>query len=458
MKPVVAIVGRPNVGKSSLFNRLTRTQAALVDDYAGITRDRHYGQAAWNGREFLVVDTGGFLADNSQELAADIREQIQQALQDADVIVFLLDARTGVSPFDHDLLKLFHAISKPVLFVVNKIDGPEQDLLLYDFFSLGVTTLYPLSCLHRYGLNDVLDALTAAFPSLPNEASQALADAANPPVKIAVVGRPNVGKSSLINRLLGEERMIVSDLPGTTRSAVDSLCEIDGKAYLLIDTAGIRRKSRVDARVEKFSIIKALRSLERCDIALIVLDAEQGITEQDVRVASYAYERGCGCMLLLNKWDLVPKGAHISKKLYDDLREATRFMAFAPMLSISARTGQRLGKILPQVDDIFAQYTLRLTTHRWNNILQEAVARNEPPLHKGKRLKFYYMAQISEKPPTLVLFVNFPEAVHFSYKRYLTNQLRQASGLNHAPLRLIFRQRTGYIDFTGRKKRSVRKK
>lgn len=454
MKPVVAIVGRPNAGKSSLFNRLTRSQAALVDDTAGVTRDRHYGTVTWQDREFLLVDTGGLSEDPSQEFGLEIQQQIQQARQEADVIILLLDGKAGASPFDAELLNHFRAALQPVLFAVNKIDGPHQEVLLADFYQLGIGPLYPISSLHRYGVHDLMDALLEQLPvmaELPAVEEKA-------PIKVAVVGRPNVGKSSLVNRLLGEERMIVSDIPGTTRDVIDTLCDMDGRSWLLMDTAGIRRKNRVSERLEKFSVLKTLRSLERCDIALILLDASQGVTEQDVRVAAYAQDRGCGCLLLLNKWDLLPKGAEGAKKLYDSLREATRFMPFAPLLSISARTGLRTGKILPQAAEVFEQYITRLTTHRWNTLLEQAVKRNEPPLHKGKRLKFYFITQTGTHPPTLVAFVNYPEAVHFSYQRYLINQFRQGSGLDKVPLKLIFRQRTGFIDFSGRKAKGGRQK
>ena len=302
MKPIVAIVGRPNVGKSTFFNRITRTRDALVDDLPGVTRDRLYGHVNWDGIEFTLVDTGGFLRANEDDFADLIRFQIEQAIEDADMIVLVLDGKAGISPFDADLIKILREISKPVFYAVNKIDGVEKEVNLYDFYRFGIEKLYSLSAAHGYGMSDFLDDLVAVLGELGPEASL---DTPKDMIKLAVVGRPNVGKSSLINYILGEQRLLVSDIPGTTRGAIDSVCDVNGKSYLLIDTAGIRRKGRVSQRLEKFSIIKALRSLERCDVALIVLDVSEGITEQDITVAGYAHERGCGCVLLLNKWDLI---------------------------------------------------------------------------------------------------------------------------------------------------------
>jgi len=436
MKPVVAIVGRPNVGKSTLFNRITRTRDALVDDMPGVTRDRHYGNAVWNDVEFALVDTGGFVGKGEDDFASGIRYQILQAIEEADVIVLILDGKGGVSPFDVDIVKILRQVDKPVFYAVNKIDGFEQEAKLYDFYSLGVEKLYPISAEHRYGVFDFLDDLVEALP-------ETAANQAEDMIKLAVVGRPNVGKSSLINKLLGQDRLLVSDIPGTTRDAIDTVCEINKKSYLLIDTAGIRRKKKVSQKIEKFSIIKALKSLERCDVALIVLDAHQGVTEQDVTIAGYAYERGCGCIMLLNKWDIVEKDSKTEKKLQEHLRMEAKFLKFAPIMTVSALTGLRIAKILKHVDAVFEQYAGRIGTGPLNKILEQALERNEPSLHRGKRLKFYYCTQVSVKPPTIVCFVNFPDAVHFSYERYLINQIRDGAGLDKTPVRIIFRQRSG---------------
>jgi GTP-binding protein len=436
MKSIVVIVGRPNVGKSTFFNRVTGTRKALVDDFPGVTRDRHYSDAVWNGVDFTLVDTGGFPGGDEDNFAHKIRSQILQAIEDADVIILLLDGKSGISPFDEDVVRILRPLSQPVFFAVNKIDGVEQEVKLYDFYKLGIKKLYPISAEHRYGITDFLDDLTEILPKTDIEEDRDV-------VRLAVVGKPNVGKSSLINRMLGQQRLLVSDMPGTTRDAIDSLCKINEKPYLLIDTAGIRRKARVSKKLEKFSIIKALRSLDRCDVALIVIDAHQGITEQDINIAGYAFDRGCGCILLLNKWDLVEKDSKTSKEYYDRLRMQAKFLSFAPMTTISALTGQRVFKIFDIVEEVFRQYTLRMGTGQLNRIFEQAILQNEPSLYRGRRLKFYYATQISTRPPTFVCFVNYPDAVHFSYKRYLMNQIRDKAGLDKTPIRIIFRKRTG---------------
>jgi GTP-binding protein len=436
MKPIVAIVGRPNVGKSTFFNRVTRTRDALVDDFPGVTRDRHYRDASWNEIEFTLVDTGGFT--EGDEFSDGIRFQVLQAIEDADVIVLLLDGKAGISPFERDMVDLLRVTDKPVFYAVNKIDGAEQEIHVSDFFSLGVEPLFPISAEHRYGIIDLLDALVEGFSAFDKDPDQKAVEGS---IGLAVVGRPNVGKSSLINRILGEERHLVSDRPGTTRDAVDSVYQVGGKAYLLIDTAGIRRKGKVTRKIEKFSIIKALRSLDRCDVALIVLDANEGIAEQDISIAGYAFERGCGCIFLLNKWDLLEKDTHTAKQYLDELRMQAKFLTFAPAMTISALTGQRVAKIFKMVDDVFQQYAQRIGTGQLNRILETSTAKNPPPLHRGKPIKFYYSTQVTTKPPTFVCFVNYPQAVHFSYKRFLINQIRKQAGLDKTPLRILFRQR-----------------
>ena len=438
MKPIVAIVGRPNVGKSTFFNRITRSKDALVDNFPGVTRDRIYGDASWNDTEFTLVDTGGFVLEDEDDFTQQIRFQVQQAIEDADVITLLLDGKQGISPFDKDIVEILRSITKPVFYVVNKIDGQEQEKNMYDFCGLGIDKLYPVSAEHRYGISDFLDDLILALPEFAPEKSQDI-------IKLAVVGRPNVGKSSLINRILGENRLLVSHIPGTTRDAIDTVCDINGKSYLLIDTAGIRRKGKVSKKLEKFSIIKALRSLDRCDVALIVMDADEGTTEQDINIAGYAFERGCGCILLLNKWDLIEKDTNTAKKHYDQLRMEAKYLSFAPAITISALTGQRVSKIFKLVDEVYSQYAMRIGTGQLNRILDQAIKKNEPSLHRGKRLKFYYATQVSAKPPTFICFVNYPDAVHFSYKRYLVNQIRAEAGLDKTPVRLFFRQRTGRL-------------
>ncbi len=433
MKPIIAIVGRPNTGKSTLFNRITRTKNALVEDFPGVTRDRIYGDATWDDIEFSLVDTGGFVDGDVDGFAHQIRFQVHQAMEDADVIVLLLDGKDGVSPFDRDLIQILRRETKPVFYAVNKIDGLEKEPKIFDFYDLGIEEFYPISAEHGYGIPDLLDALVQTFPSHRSESTDA--------IRLAIVGRPNVGKSSLVNRLLGQERVLVSDIPGTTRDSIDTVCRIDGRTYNLIDTAGIRRKGRVSQKLEKFSIIKALRSLERCDVALILIDAAAGITEQDVRIAGYAYERGCGIILLLNKWDLVEKDTRTASKYIEQLRYEAKFLSFAPAMTISALTGLRAQKIFSLVEEVYGQYTMRLGTGQINKIIERAAFRTQPSLYRGRRIKLFYTTQVSEKPPTFVCFANYPREIHFSYQRYLMNQLRLEAGLDKTPIRLIFRKR-----------------
>lgn len=436
MKPIVAVVGRPNVGKSTFFNRVTKTKDAIIDNFPGVTRDSIYRDAVWNDTQFTLVDTGGFMGGDDDDIIAKVRFQVKEAVDNADVIIMMLDGKGGVSPFDHDIIKMLRTAGKQVFYVVNKIDGDEKEINLYDFYNLGIENPYSLSAEHGYGVPDFLDVLVDKMPRVVHEKSLDI-------IKVAVIGRPNVGKSSLINRILGKERHIVSNMPGTTRDAVDSIYEIKGKPYLLIDTAGIRRKGKVSEKIEKFSIIKALKSLDRCDVALIIIDASEGITEQDISVAGYAFERGCGCIFLLNKWDAVEKDDKTRKKLIERLRYDAKFLNFAPAMVISAKTGHGVSKIFNLVEEVYGQYERRIGTGELNRIFEVAAKKTEPPLYKGRRLKFFYATQVSVKPPTFVCFVNFPDGVHFSYSRYLVNQIREGSGLDKTPVKIIFRKREG---------------
>jgi GTP-binding protein len=434
MKPIVAIVGRPNVGKSSLFNRMTGSRKALVDNFPGVTRDRNHGDAQWDGILFTVVDTGGFTDFKSEELDESIRFQVMQAIEEADAIILLFDGREGVNPIDTDLVQKLRQSQKPVFFTVNKIDGPKQELGLSDFSSFGVERLYPVSAEHGYGMREFMDSLVAVLPesTLSHSSDQ---------IRIAVVGRPNVGKSSLVNRLLGDDRLVVSDIPGTTRDAIDTVCRVKEKEYLLIDMAGIRRKARVRKKLEKFSIIKALRSLDRCDIALVMMDASEGVTDQDATIASYALERGRASIILLNKWDLVEKGLTTVKEYVEAVRERLKFVRFAPVMTISALTGLRVVRIFDSVDALYEQFVRHTGTGQLNRDVQRIVRRHQPPSFRGRRVRFYYATQIRSGPPTFVCFVNYPEGIRVSYQRYMVNELRELLGLQQTPIRLFFRKR-----------------
>ena len=434
MKPIVAIVGRPNVGKSTLFNRITRSRKALVDNSPGVTRDRNYGDARWDEVSFTVVDTGGFSDFEAEGFGPLVRYQVMQAIEEADAIVMLLDGREGATPVDTDLIYQLRRLSKPVLYGVNKIDGPRHESLLSDFSVLGVDPLYPVSAEHGYGVHDLLDALIAVLP-------RSTPEAAPDRIRLAVIGRPNVGKSSLINRLLRDERLLVSEIPGTTRDAVDTICKVNKKEYVLIDTAGIRRKGRVRKKLEKFSIIKALRSLNRCDIALVMMDASEGVTGQDANIAGYALERGRACIILLNKWDLVEKDSKAAERYVNEVKDRLKFLSFAPILTVSALTGQRAFKIFDWVETVYKQYTTRISTGRLNRIFEAIINQHQPSSYHGRRIKFYYATQISVAPPRFVCFVNYPEGIHFSYERYIINRLREGLGLDRTPIRLIFRKR-----------------
>ncbi len=442
MKPVVALLGRPNVGKSTLFNRITGSRQALVDDMPGVTRDRKYCEASWDDVDFLLVDTGGFLSSDEDYFAGDIKEQLDIVITEADTLVLIMDARDGVTPHDRELAMVLRKACKPLFYLVNKCESRKLSEEIFDFYSLGIDKFYPVSAEHGIGVGDFLDDMIKTFPKV-----NGVEDEKDNKIKIAVVGRPNVGKSSLVNRLFGEKRVIVNKLAGTTRDCVELTIEHGNGKFSLIDTAGIRRKGKVKQKIEKFSIIKSLQSMDNCDVALILIDVTEGVTDQDVTIAGYAEKRGCGVLFLLNKWDLSEKQGKNQKELLEDLRYKAKFLAHAPAMTISAVTGLRTRKIFKVVEKIYDQYSCRINTGLLNRIIADAVLRVEPPLYKGKRLKFYYSAQVSTRPPAFVCFVNFPDAVHFSYKRYLLNQIREISGLGMIPLRLYFRARSGNREF-----------
>ena len=434
---IVALVGRPNVGKSTLFNRITKTRKAIVDSTPGVTRDRHYERVNWDDRYFILIDTGGLDTDDSDNMVSIIRSQTLQAIEEADIILFLLDAREGLTPADHEVAELLRKTAKPIYHVVNKIDGPElETTLLPQFYELGVETLWPVAAEHGYGVRDLLQ-----------EVSEQLKKSAevSPPdtnrIRIAFFGRPNVGKSSLINRLVGEERMVVSDIPGTTRDSVDIILTQKNKSYLLIDTAGIRRRGKVTGKLEKFSVMRALSALERCDLALLLIDAGEGITEQDTKVIGYTQDSGRACILVINKWDLVRGDKKKQKHILTEVEMATPFVGFAPTLTVSALTGGGVKQIFPTVQSVYSQYQQKFRTNRLNLLLRDAVDSHPPAMHQGKRLKFYYTTQIGTKPPTFVIMTNYPKGVHFSYYRYLTNQFRKGLGLDKTPVKIVLKER-----------------
>lgn len=435
---IAAIVGRPNVGKSTLFNRLIRRNQALVFDVPGVTRDRNYAQISWDGKSFTLVDTGGFISSTGSVIEDEMREQILMAMDEATAVLFVLDAKAGLTPEDRDLAELLRKSGKPIFCTVNKVDGPEHTRLLADFYEMGFDHLYPVSAAHGFGIEDLMKDLTGRISEsvIAEEMETERTE-----IKIAILGRPNVGKSTLINQILGAPRVIVSPLPGTTRDPVDTVFTRGGHGYVLIDTAGIRRKGKTTEALEKLSVLRALQSIERSHVSVILLDAAEGITDQDLHIAGYVQERHRACLIGINKWDSVEKDPRLAKSIKDEVRSRFRFFPFAPILTFSALTGKRVGRILPAVQEIFQQYNQRITTGLVNRALEETVRRHEPPIIRGRSLKFYYATQTSTRPPTFVLFCNYPDAIHFSYERYLTNQFRTAFALDKTPIRLVFRGR-----------------
>lgn len=436
MKGVVALVGRPNVGKSTLFNRLLGRNKAIVDEIPNVTRDRNYGLVNWDGVEFLLVDTGGFEPTAKTGLLAQVREQAQLAIEEAHVIVFLTDGREGLTPTDQEIYQLLRKTEKPVFCAVNKIDSPSYQDKVYEFYQLGIDGVYSISAIHKLGLHSLMRELIGSLP-LQREGIQSQEE----PCKIAVLGRPNVGKSSLINRMLKEERMLVNEMPGTTRDAVDTPFRFKGRDFLLVDTSGIRRKSRISLRLEKYSVISALKALDRCHIALILVDAVEGVTEQDAKIAGFAHNKGKASIIVVNKWDLIEKDNSTPRRYEEEIHRNIKFLHYAPLIFVSAKTGQRVMKIMDLVERVEEGYHKRIGTGELNRFFESVVQSHEPPLYKGRRVKLNYIAQVSTKPPTFVIFTNFPEGIHFSYERYLINCLRQGYGFLGVPLRILFREK-----------------
>jgi len=435
-KPVVAIVGRPNVGKSTFFNYLAGRRISIIEDTPGVTRDRIYAESEWRGRKFTLIDTGGIEANSEDYIKQQMARQAQVAIETADVIVLMVDMKAGLTAADEDVAVMLRKSAKPVIVAVNKCDSagdlpPEA----YEFYNLGMGEIYPVSSIHGLGMGDILDAIYEKFPS--EDQNQEDDDY----IKVAVIGKPNAGKSSLINKILGEERVIVSDVPGTTRDAIDTFYEVDGKRYMFIDTAGIRRKSRIEEDIEKYSIIRSWAAIDRADVCIIMIDANDGVTEQDTRIAGYAHEQGKASIIAVNKWDMIEKGTgtleEYRKKVYKDLE----FMNYAPVVFISAKTGQRVDRLFELIDFVNNQASFRVQTGVLNDVLNEAIAMVQPPSDKGKRLKIYYMTQTGVKPPNFVVFVNDAELMHYSYERYLKNTLRSNFGFEGTPIRFTIKEK-----------------
>lgn len=433
-RPVIAVVGRPNVGKSTFFNSLIGERLSIVDDTPGITRDRIFAEGEWRGRKFSLIDTGGIEPKTDDLILREMRRQAELAIDMADVIIFLVDLKTGMTADDADIAEMLRKSAKPVLVAVNKADHVgDMPADAYEFYNLGLGDIFPISAVHRLGLGELLDAAYDHFPSESEE------DEEDDLVKVAVIGKPNAGKSSLVNKLLGEDRSIVSDIPGTTRDAIDSELVCDDGRYLLIDTAGLRKKSRIDESVEKYSMIRSLGAIERADVCLILIDATEGVTEQDTKVAGYAHQAGKSCIIAVNKWDLVDKETGTLEDYQKQVRERFGFMQYAPIIFISALTGQRVHKLLALVNQVYEQGGRRLTTGMLNDLISEAVAMVPTPQDKGKHLKIYYATQVAVRPPQFVLFVNETKLMHFSYERYLENQFRKNFGFVGTPIWFMLR-------------------
>ncbi len=435
-RPLVAIVGRPNVGKSMLFNRLVGQRLSIVEDTPGVTRDRLYAECEWCGRKFDMVDTGGIEPSTDSEILLFMREQAQIAIDAATVIVLVTDLRTGVTAADKDVANMLLRSKKPVVLAVNKADSTgATDVGVYEFYSLGLGDPIPVSAVHGHGTGDLLDACLKYFPETDEEEEE------DDCIKVAIIGKPNVGKSSLTNHILGQKRVIVSDIAGTTRDAVDASFENQYGKYLFIDTAGIRRKSKVDERVEKFSVMRAQLAIERADVCLIMIDARDGVTDQDTKIAGLAHEAGKASIIIVNKWDLVEKETGTMEKMRKDIMRDLSFMSYAPILFISALTGQRTDRIFELINFVNDQSNMRISTGMLNNVLADAQARVQPPTDKGRRLKIYYMTQTGIQPPNFVIFCNSRELFHFSYQRYIENQIRAVFGLEGTPVRIVIRQK-----------------
>ena len=435
-KPIVAIVGRPNVGKSTLFNALAGEMISIVKDTPGVTRDRIYAEVTWLNKEFTLIDTGGIEPDSRDIILSQMREQAQIAIDTADVIIFLTDVKQGLQDSDSKVADMLRRSGKPVVLVVNKVDSFDKYMSdVYEFYNLGIGDPMPISAASRLGIGDMLDEVTKHFPEGSGEEEE------DERPRIAIVGKPNVGKSSIVNKLLGKNRVIVSDIAGTTRDAIDTAIKHDGKEYVFIDTAGLRRKNKIKEELERFSIIRTVTAVERADVVLMVIDATEGVTEQDAKIAGIAHERGKGIIIVVNKWDAIEKNDKTMNEFEAQVRQTLAYMPYAEIMYVSALTGQRLSKLYDMIDMVMENQTLRVATGVLNEIMAEAVALQQPPSDKGKRLKLYYITQVSVKPPTFVIFVNDKQLMHFSYTRYLENKIREAFGFRGTSLKFFIRER-----------------
>lgn len=433
-KPVIAIVGRPNVGKSTIFNRIVGERISIVEDIPGVTRDRIYSSAEWLTHDFNIIDTGGI--DLGDEPFLDqIRQQAEIAIDEADVIIFLVNGREGVTSADEEVAKILYRSNKPVVLAVNKIDNPEMREMIYDFYALGFGEPMPISGSHGLGLGDLLDEAAKHFPKTKED------DYDKDAIKFSLIGRPNVGKSSLVNAILGEERVIVSDIAGTTRDAIDSKVTYNGQKYVIIDTAGMRKKGKVYETTEKYSVLRALRAIERSDVVLVVINAEEGIIEQDKHIAGYAEEAGRAVIIVVNKWDAIEKDEKTMKAFEEKIRAHFQFLSYAPIVFLSAKTKKRIHTLMPMINMASENHAMRVQTNILNEVIMDAVAMNPTPTDKGKRLKIYYATQVSVKPPTFVVFVNEPELLHFSYERFLENRIRDAFDFTGTPIKIFARER-----------------
>lgn len=435
-KPIVAVVGRPNVGKSTLFNHLAGQQISIVKDTPGITRDRIYADVTWLDHQFTLIDTGGIEPDSGDVILSQMREQAQIAIDSADVIIFLVDVKQGLVDSDSKVADMLRRSGKPVLLVVNKVDSYEKQMMdVYEFYNLGIGEPIPISSANKTGIGDMLDEVVSHFAEMDDEIEE------DERPKIAIVGKPNVGKSSLINKLIGENRVIVSDIAGTTRDAIDTEVKHNGKEYVFIDTAGLRRKKSVKEDLEKFMIVRTVSAVERADVVVLMIDADEGVTEQDAKIAGIAHERGKGMIIAVNKWDLVEKDDKTIYRFTEKVHQTLSFMPYAEILFISVKTGQRVAKLYDTIDAVIENHAMRVQTGVLNEIMSEAVAMQQPPTDKGKRLKLYYITQVSVKPPTFVIFVNDKQLMHFSYTRYIENKIRDSFGFRGTPLKFIIRER-----------------